>query len=199
MNTIPLDQTGKNLSIDITCFRRNSKGQFVIPADTIRTHDLSALPSSTGIEIDWRGSHRRSASDLICIRSLLVIDDAAIRVEANHHRCSCCWGHTLDYKKYSLIADDLFTVAATELNNLRYNGIEQDKGGNIWHLLVLEVTNSTFEEIEEQVTDCVMAVLQPLLDCRDSLDAMTLKKFGLKEDSEYDVRNLRSIRINSNN
>ena len=179
MKTISSDQTGRNLRIDNLLFRRNSKGEFVIPVETLRTSDFSTLPGSTVIVIDWRGSHGRSTSDLICIRSLTVVNNATMSVEADHHRCNCCWEHALDYKKYCLIADHLFASASTNLNSYQYGGIEQDKVGRVWHLFTLDVKNGVFEDIEREVVDFAMPVLQPLLDHRDSLDALTMKQFGV--------------------
>ncbi len=178
MDSISIDPAGRNLTIEGKRFRLSSHGDFSVPVGLIRSRDLSVLPISTNISINWRGFRVQPGSEIISVVVINVMNSGTARVDVHYSRCNCCWQHALDYMKYNVIAETLFG-ALSGTNNFQYSGMFRDKEGKILHGLNLDVNNGVFDDIEKQVIAFVMPVLKPLLDHRDSLDALTLKQFGV--------------------
>lgn len=152
-------------------------GAYPVPYAELLVEDISQLPAGTRVIVDYR-KHSATHQDIIKIDELRVLSNTNVLVECTHHRCSCCWEHSLDYGKYvALVAITLNQIPAKTIG-FKFDGV-MPVDGEPFHVFSLEVAIGNYRDIEQQVLNIVMPELQPILDLRDTFDVQCKQQFGI--------------------
>lgn len=153
---------------------------FLVPYSLIVTEDLSTLPDDSIIGIDPQISRQTQLHDQIEVSMLRTLANTRVIVLAEYYRCSCCWNHALDYKKFTVIAAQTFSRSPKNPNQFMPDGIGVRLTNNdpVHHFSV-EVDNGYFRDVERQVRERITQMMQPLLDYCDQVDKQTRQRFGV--------------------
>lgn len=173
-----INERGKSyLTTSIKKYRMKN-GAYAVPHADLSTEDFSQLPTGTRVSVDHRG-HARTHREIIVLNEVKVLSNSNVLVEGDHNRCSCCWEHALDYRKYVVLVAITLDQIPSKTSSFKFNGIVVDSKDNPHHMFSLEVVNGLYTDIYQQVLDIVMPELQPVLDLRDAFDIQCKQQFGI--------------------
>jgi hypothetical protein len=175
----PNSQPGANiLPLSQKVYRSDKNGKFKVPYKVLLQEDLSVAVKGTIVNISYNYNHG-SVADAPRLASIQVLDLNQVLVYAGYFRCPCCWGHALSFKKFTDAVEKLFDHENAVNPKFRLLPMGFNEKGEPTHVFAIEIANGYFVSIEAQVNAAVEAILKPLLDTRDVLDAQILQQFGV--------------------